>query len=278
MAFSIDSRITLNNGVKMPYFGLGVYKSADGEEAENAIKWALEAGYRAIDTAALYANEATVGKVASSGIVPREDIFITSKVWTDDLTYDGTKQAFEASMSKLNLDYVDLYLVHWPANDWKGAWRALEEIYAEGRVRAIGVSNFLQPQLEELYAIAKVPPVVNQIEFHPFLQQHDLHAYCRDRNLPITAWAPLMKGRVLEVPELVEIGQRYGKSPVHVTLRWMLQIGVLTIPKSVKKERIESNADIYDFALTDAEIATINGLDRGERIGAHPDEIAAQYK
>lgn len=278
MTLSIDSRITLNNGVEMPRLGLGVYKSAAGEEAENAVRWALETGYRAIDTAALYANEAEVGKIAASGIVPREDIFITSKAWIDNLTYEGTKRAFADSMAKLNLDYVDLYLVHWPANDWKGAWRALEEIYAEGRVRAIGVSNFLQPQLEELYDIAKVLPVVNQIEFHPFLQQPELQAFCRERNLPLTAWAPLMKGRVLEVPELVEIGQRHGKSPVHVTLRWMLQIGVLTIPKSVKKERIESNADLYDFALTDEEIAVINGLDRGERIGAHPDEIAAQFK
>lgn len=271
--YTLDSTITLNNGVEMPRFGLGVFKTEVGAETENAVRWALEAGYKAVDTAALYANEAEVGRVVRSGVVPREDVFVTSKVWVDDLSYEGAKRAFDASMGRLGLDVVDLYLVHWPVNEWQGAWRALEEIYASGRTRAIGVSNFLQHHLDELLGFAKVPPAVNQIEFHPYLQQPDLQAYCRAHQIPITAWAPIMKGRVMEVPTLIEIGEKYGKTPVQVTLRWMLQSDIITIPKSAKKDRIEANADIYDFDLTADEIASINALDKGERIGPHPDSF-----
>jgi diketogulonate reductase-like aldo/keto reductase len=275
MSLSIDSTVTLNNGVEMPIFGLGVFRTEVGAETENAVKWALEDGYRAVDTAALYQNEAEVGKIVNSGIVPRDQVFVTSKVWVDNLSYEGTKRAFEESMQKLNLDYVDLYLVHWPVNDWQGAWRALEEIYEtqSGRVRAIGVSNFLEHHLEELFSIAKIRPAVNQVEFHPYLQQPNLQKFCRDNKIALTAWAPIMKGRVQDVPTLIEIGEKYGKSAVQVTLRWMLQIGVITIPKSAKQERIESNADLYDFELTDDEIQSINALDRDERIGTHPDQF-----
>lgn len=273
MSLKLDSTITLNNGVEMPRFGLGVFKTEVGEETENAVRWALEAGYRAVDTAALYANEAEVGKMVQAGIVPREDVFVTSKVWVDKLNYDDTKAAFDESMQTLGLDYVDLYLVHWPVNDWQGSWRALEEIYATGRAKAIGVSNFLQHHLEALLDFAKVVPAVNQIEFHPYLQQPSLQDFCRQHNIAITAWAPLMKGRVLEIPTLVEIGEKYGKSGVQVTLRWMLQTDIITIPKSAKKERIESNADIYDFELTPDEIAAINALDKDERVGIHPDRF-----
>jgi diketogulonate reductase-like aldo/keto reductase len=276
MAYSLDSTITLNNGVEMPRFGLGVYLSEAGSETENAVRWALESGYKQIDTAALYRNEAEVGKIVSSGVVPREDVFVTSKVWVDDLSYEGAKKAFDASMSKLGLDYVDLYLIHWPVNDWQGAWRALEEIYKNtDRVRAIGVSNFLQHHLEELFELADVKPVVNQFEYHPYLQQPDLRAFCKENDVAITAWAPIMKGRVLEVPELIAIGEKYDKSPVQVTLRWMLQTDIIAIPKSVHKERIESNADIFDFELSQEDIETINGLDKGEseRIGPNPDRF-----
>ncbi len=274
MALSIDSTITLNNGVEMPLFGLGVFRTEVGSETENAVRWALEAGYRAVDTAALYRNEAEVGQIVSSGIVPREQVFVTSKVWVDDLSYEGTKRAFDASMERLGLDYVDLYLVHWPVNDWQGAWRALEEIYqTTDRVRAIGVSNFLEHHLTDLLKIATVQPAVNQVEFHPYLQQPGLQQYCRDHQIALTAWAPMMKGRVMEIPTLIEIGQKYGKSAVQVTLRWMLQIGVITIPKSAKKERIESNADLYDFDLSDADIQAITALDRDERVGIHPDRF-----
>lgn len=275
MSLSIDSTVTLNNGVEMPLFGLGVFRTEVGAETENAVRWALEAGYRAVDTAALYRNEAEVGKIVNSGVVPRDQVFVTSKVWVDDLSYEGTKRAFEDSMQRLGLDYVDLYLVHWPVNDWQGAWRALEEIYEkqQGRVRAIGVSNFLEHHLEELLTLAKVPPAVNQVEFHPYLQQPSLQQYCRDHQIALTAWAPIMKGRVQEMPTLIEIGEKYGKTAVQVTLRWMLQIGVITIPKSAKKERVESNADLYDFDLSEDDIRAIDALDREERVGTHPDQF-----
>ncbi|QPC81812.1 aldo/keto reductase [Phototrophicus methaneseepsis] len=275
MTLTLNSTTTLNNGVEMPIFGLGVYQTEVGSETENAVRWALQAGYRAVDTAALYRNEAEVGKVVQSGIMSREDIFVTSKVWVNDLSYEGTKAAFDASMERLGLDYLDLYLIHWPVNDWQGAWRALEEIYDSDRVRAIGVSNFLPHHLEELLSFAKVAPAVDQIEFHPFLQTPDLQVFAEKNDIKLTAWAPIMKGRVTKVPELIEIGEKYGKSPVHVTLRWMLQIGVITIPKSANKDRIETNADIFDFELTDEDIAVIETLDKGEegRIGPNPDRF-----
>jgi diketogulonate reductase-like aldo/keto reductase len=273
MSLTINSTVTLNNGVEMPLFGLGVYQTEAGSECEDAVRWALEAGYRAVDTAALYANEVEVGQIVRSGIVPRESVFVTSKVWVNDLSYDGARAAFDASMKRLGLEYVDLYLIHWPVNDWQGAWRALEEIYEAGRARAIGVSNFMEHHLEALLSFAKVPPANNQVEFHPYLQQPNLQAYCRAHNIALTAWAPIMKGRVTEVPTLIEIARKYGKSPVHVTLRWMLQIGVITIPKSAKRDRIIDNAALYDFELIEAEIAAINALDRDERIGPHPDNF-----
>jgi diketogulonate reductase-like aldo/keto reductase len=273
MPLTLNSTLTLNNGVEMPRFGLGVFRTEVGAETENAVRWALQAGYRAVDTAALYGNEAEVGRVVRSGIVPRESVFVTSKVWVSDLSYEGTRKGFDDSMTKLGLDIVDLYLIHWPVNDWQGAWRALEEIYRAGRARAIGVSNFLPHHLQALLDMAEVPPAVNQVEFHPYLQQPDLQAFCRAHQIALTAWAPIMKGRVNEVPTLIEIGQKYGKTPVHVSLRWMLQLGIITIPKSARRERIISNADVFDFELTADEIETINGLDRNERIGPHPDRF-----
>lgn len=274
MTLSIDSMITLNNGIEMPLFGLGVFRTEVGNETENAVRWALEAGYRAVDTAALYKNEAEVGRIVRSGIVPREQVFVTSKVWVDDLSYEGTKRAFDTSMERLGLDYVDLYLIHWPVNDWQGAWRALEEIYQSGdRVRAIGVSNFLEHHLEDLLKIANVQPAANQVEFHPYLQQPSLQQFCRDHQIVLTAWAPMMKGRVQDIPTLIRIGEKYGKTAVQVTLRWMLQIGVITIPKSARKERIVSNADLYDFELSDEDIEAITALDKDERVGIHPDRF-----
>ncbi len=270
MSFTIDSTVRLNNGVEMPRFGLGTYQTAP-EETEQAVRWALEAGYRAVDTAALYANEAEVGRAVRAGIIPREDIFVTSKVWVDDLSYEGTRAAFNKSMDLLGLDVLDLYLIHWPVNDWRGAWRAMEELYNAGRIRAIGVSNFLQHHLEDLLDIATILPVVSQVELHPHLQMPELQAFCRAQDIYVTAWAPLMKGRVLEVPELVAIGEPYGKTAVHVTLRWMLQREILTIPKSSRQGHIQDNAQIFDFELSEADIQTIQGLDQDARIGPHPD-------
>ena len=271
MTLNIESTVTLNNGIEMPQFGLGVWQSKAGSETEDAVHYALEAGYIHIDTAALYANESEVGKIVKSGILPREKVFVTSKVWIDNLSYDGTKRAFDESMDKLGFDYLDLYLVHWPTGDWQGAWRAMEEIYKEGRVRAIGVSNFLQHHLEELFQISDIRPAVNQYEMHPYLQQSDLRLFCEQHDIAVTAWAPIMKGRVLDVPELVSIGEKYNKTAVHVTLRWLLQSGVIAIPKSVNQNRIIANADIYDFSLADDEMAIINALDKNERVGPHPD-------
>ncbi|NDJ85448.1 MAG: aldo/keto reductase [Chloroflexi bacterium] len=273
MTLSIDSTVQLNNGVAMPRFGLGTYQTPAGSSTENAVRHALEVGYRAVDTAALYGNESGVGNAVRAGIVPREQVFVTSKVWVDDLNYEDTKAAFDATMQQMGLDTLDLYLIHWPVNDWQGAWRALEEIHQAGRVRAIGVSNFLQHHLETLFDFAEIRPTVNQVELHPFLQQPDLVAFCHEYDIQVTAWAPLMKGRVMDVPELVDIGQQFGKTAIQVTLRWMLQIGLLTIPKSAKPEHIDANADIFDFELSDSEIQTINSLDRDERLGMHPDHF-----
>lgn len=274
MTLTIESTVTLNNGVEMPRFGLGTYKTDAATEAETAVHAALEAGYRAIDTAALYGNEAEVGKAVRESDVPRQDVFVTSKAWVDHLSYEGAHKAFNDSMEKLGLERLDLYLIHWPVNDWQGAWRAFEEIYQSGRVRAIGVSNFMPHHLEELFKFAKVRPTVNQVELHPHLQQPALQTFCDDNNILVTAWSPIKKGQVLEMPTLVEIGEQYGKSAVHVTLRWMLQIGLITIPKSSKPNRIEDNANIFDFELTGDEIAAITALDRDDRVGPHPDHFA----
>jgi len=271
MTLALDSTITLNNGVEMPQLGLGVFQSALGSETENAVRYALEAGYRHIDTAAVYGNEQEVGNSVNASSVPREDIFVTSKLWIDDLSYDGAKKGFEETMAKLGLEYLDLYLIHWPNNDWQGAWRAMEELYQEGRIKAIGVSNFLEHHLNEMLSICTVRPVVNQYEMHPNLQQPELRKLCQDNEIAITAWAPIMKGGVLDVPELVAIGEKHNKSAVHVTLRWLLQLGVIAIPKSVNQNRIVANADLYDFELSNDEMATISTLDKGERIGPHPD-------
>jgi diketogulonate reductase-like aldo/keto reductase len=271
MTLKIDSTITLNNGVEMPQFGLGVFKSALGSETENAVQYALEGGYRQVDTAAVYGNEREVGKVVNSGLIPREQVFVTSKLWTSNLSYNGAKLGFNETMDKLGFSYLDLYLIHWPTNDWKGAWRAMEELYQEGRVKAIGVSNFLEHHLNELLQDCSIPPAANQYEMHPYLQQPNLRTLCHANDIAVTAWAPIMKGRVLDVPELVALGEKYGKSAVQVTLRWLLQLDVIAIPKSVNNGRIQANADVYDFELSEDDMAIINGLDKSERIGPHPD-------
>jgi len=273
MPYTIESTVKLNNGVEMPRFGLGTFRTPAGKRTQDAVRWALDAGYRAVDTAAAYENEAAVGKAIRDHQVSPDEVFVTTKAWVNDLSYDGVKAAFDASLDCLALPKLDLYLVHWPANDWQGAWRAMEELYQSGRVRAIGVSNFLEHHLKDLFKFATVTPVVNQIEYHPHLQQPNLQALCREHDIYITAWAPLMKGRVLDIPELVEIGERHNKSAIQVTLRWMLQTDILTIPKSDKQSHIESNAQIFDFELSDDEIERINSLDQHERIGTHPDQF-----
>jgi len=266
--------VKLHNGFEMPQFGLGVWRSEPGAETEQAVRWAIEAGYRHIDTAAIYQNEASVGKAVAESGVPREQVFVTTKVWNSDQGYDGALRAFQTSLNKLAMDYVDLYLIHWPVKGkFKETWRAFEHIYGEGRAKAIGVSNFLVHHLEDLLGSAKVKPMVNQVEFHPRLQQPELLAFDQKNEIAHEAWAPIMKGRVNDIPEIQAIAKTHGKTPVQVTLRWELQKGVVTIPKSVKQERIASNVDVFDFELSEKEMAAIDGLDRGERIGPHPDEI-----
>ena len=265
---------TLRNGVQMPWIGLGVLYLDDGGPVEDAVRWALEAGYRHIDTASIYGNEAGVGRAIRASGVLREEIFVTTKVWNRDQGYDKALAAFEASLERLDMDYVDLYLVHWPVKElYKETWRALEDIYESGRARAIGVSNFLIHHLQDVMADARIQPMVNQVEFHPRLQQPELQAFCREHGIQLEAWRPLMKGQVLQIPELVALGEKYGKNAVQITLRWMMQRGVVAIPKSGNRDRIFSNIDIFDFELSDDDMAIIDALDRNERMGRHPDNF-----
>lgn len=270
----IDGTVTLANGVKMPYLGLGVFLAKDGNEVTQAIFDALEAGYRHIDTAAIYKNEEGVGNAINGGAVKREEIFVTSKVWNTDQGYESTKQAVEESLKKLQTDYLDLYLVHWPVEGkYKDTWKAMEEIYHEGKAKAIGVSNFMQHHLEDLLQDAEIKPMVNQMEFHPYLVQQSLLDFCGRYGIQYEAWSPLMKGKIFEIDELIALAEKYQKTVVQTVLRWNLQKGVVTIPKSVKKERIVSNADIFDFELSAGDMAIIDALDRGERVGPDPDNF-----
>ena len=263
---------TLANGVEIPYLGLGVWQADNGQEVIDAIKWALQAGYRHIDTAAAYKNEAGVGQAIRESGVDRADIFVTSKLWNSEQGYDATLRAFDQSMARLGLDVLDLYLIHWPVQGkYKDTWRAFEQLYADGRIRAIGVSNFLQHHLEDLLGDAQVVPMVNQLEFHPWLVQPALLAYCRQHQIQYEAWSPLMQGKLFEQDIVNDLAKKYGKSPGQIAVRWDLQKGVVTIPKSVKREHILSNADVFDFELSAADVAYIDGLDRQQRIGPDPD-------
>jgi diketogulonate reductase-like aldo/keto reductase len=268
----LKASVTLNNGVKMPWFGLGVFQVNGDAETDEVVRSAIAEGYRSIDTAALYGNERGVGRAVAGCGVPREQLFVTTKVWNDDMRRDRVMAAFDRSLKLLGLDYVDLYLLHWPI---KGkivpSWRVLEELLRSGRARAIGVSNYMIPHLEELLAAAEIVPAVNQIEYHPYLQSKPLHDFCRTRGIRLEAWSPLMQaGAILREPALAAIARRHGKTVAQVILRWDLQNGVVTIPKSVRAERIRENADIFDFALSADEMETIAALDRGQRSGADP--------
>lgn len=273
---NLQSTVTLHNGVEMPWLGLGVFKMKEGEEAVSSVRSAIEQGYRSIDTAAIYGNEEGVGQAIKESGVPREKLFITTKVWNSNQGFETTVAAFEESMKKLGLHYLDLYLIHWPVpakGKYKETWKALEYLYKAGKIRAIGVSNFQVSHLEDLIADCEVVPMVNQVEYHPRLTQIELHEFCKNNKIQLEAWSPLMQGELLEEPTLAEIGQKYGKSVAQVILRWDLQNEVVTIPKSVKPERIKENADIFDFELTTEEMALINGLNEDRRVGPNPDEF-----
>jgi diketogulonate reductase-like aldo/keto reductase len=272
MELTLASMRVLSNGVAIPRLGLGTYKAEDGYEVESEIAAALEIGYRGIDTARIYGNEDGVGRALAASGIPRDDLFIATKVWNDDQGYKSTLAAFERSMERLGLDVLDLYLVHWPQPPFmRETWRAMEEVYASGRVRAIGVCNHLVHHLTEMQSFADVMPMVDQVEHHPGLQQPALREWCAANGIVMQAWAPVMRGRVFSIPEMVSIGEAHGKTAAQVSLRWILQHDVVTIPKSVHVERLRENADIFDFALTDQEMSVIDGLDRGERIGPDPD-------
>ncbi|WP_133913821.1 aldo/keto reductase [Streptomyces sp. NBC_00582] len=265
--------IILNNGVEMPQLGFGVWQVPD-DEAERAVSTALEAGYRSIDTAAIYGNEEGTGKAITASGVPREDIFLTTKLWNSDQGYDATLRAFDTSLEKLGLEYVDLYLIHWPlpARDrYVDTYKAFEKLYGDGRVRAIGVSNFPVEQLGRLLDETSVIPAVNQIELHPHLQQHALRAFHAEQGIATEAWSPLGQGKgLLEVPAIVAIAQKHNRTPAQVVLRWHLQIGNVVIPKSVTPSRIRENIEVFDFSLDTEDLAAISALNEDRRIGPDP--------
>ncbi|GGE08135.1 glyoxal reductase [Marinithermofilum abyssi] len=274
MPTHLQDTTTLNNGVKMPWFGLGVWKAEEGEEVEQAVKSALQHGYRSIDTAAIYKNEAGVGKAIRESGVPREEIFVTTKVWNSEQGYDSTLRAFEESLRLLGLEYVDLYLIHWPVKGkYKETWKALETLYKEGRARAIGVSNFHIHHLQDLMADAEVKPAVNQVEFHPLLTQKELLSFCKENGIQLEAWSPLAQGQILSNETVRAIADKYRKTPAQVVLRWDLQHEVVTIPKSVKEERIRANADVFDFQLAPEDMEQIDALNQDKRIGPDPDNF-----
>jgi len=274
MPKNLQDTTTLHNGVNMPWFGLGVFKVKEGSEVVDSVKAALKHGYKSIDTAAVYKNEEGVGQALKEAGVAREELFITTKVWNSDQGYESTLQAFETSMEKLGLDYLDLYLIHWPvAGKYKETWKALEKLYKDGRVRAIGVSNFHIHHLKDLMADAEIKPMVNQVEYHPHLAQTELLEFCKAEGIQMEAWSPLKQGVLLTEPTIVEIAKKHDKSPAQIILRWDLQNGVVTIPKSIKEHRIIENADIFDFELSSEDMERLNSLNKDERIGADPDNF-----
>ncbi len=267
--------VTLNNGVDIPQVGLGVWQANEGAEVERAVQAALEAGYRLIDTAAIYGNEVGVGKAIKASGLPREEIFVTTKLWNANHAYEDALRAFDESVAKLDCGYVDLYLIHWPLpmeGKFTQAWKALETLYAQERVRAIGVSNFKPHHLEELRKEATTVPAVNQIELHPFLQQQETRAYCAEHNIAVESYSPLMQaGEPFKHPVIADLAQRYGKTPAQVILRWHVQSGFIVIPKSVTPARIQENIALFDFELSPNDMDAIAQMDRGQRIGADPD-------
>lgn len=275
---NLQDTTTLHNGIKMPWFGLGVFKVSEGAEVIDAVSTAIAIGYRSIDTAAAYGNEEGVGQGVREGLkragISREELFITSKVWNSDLGYEPTIAAYETSLKNLSLDYLDLYLIHWPVEEkYKEAWRALETLYKEGRVKAIGVSNFHPHHLKELMKVAEIVPMIDQVEYHPLLAQKELHEFCKAHNIQLEAWSPLMQGKLLDHPLLVEIAAKTEKTVAQVILRWDLQNEVVTIPKSIKEARIIQNSQIFDFVLSDKDMERISALNENRRVGPDPDNF-----
>ncbi|MFD2416973.1 aldo/keto reductase [Amycolatopsis pigmentata] len=265
--------IALNNGATIPQLGFGVFQVPEDDTAA-VVGHALDAGYRSIDTAAAYQNETGVGEALRDTGVPREDLFVTTKLWNSDQGYDSTMRAFDASVAKLGLDYLDLYLIHWPLpvrDRYVDTWRAFEKLYADGRVRAIGVSNFRIEHLRRLFDETSVVPAVNQVELHPGLQQAELRAFHAEHGIVTEAWSPLARGGTLDDPALTGLASKYGKTPAQIVLRWHLELGNVVIPKSVTPSRIRENIDVFDFELAEDDLAVIAELDKGARTGPDPD-------
>jgi 2,5-diketo-D-gluconate reductase A len=265
--------VTLNNGVEIPQLGFGVFQ-IEPENTREAVLAALETGYRHIDTAEMYGNEKQVGEAVRDSSVPREEVFVTSKLNNGYHAYDDALSAFARSLDDLGFDYLDLFLVHWPlpgVGDFVETWRAMEEIYRSGRAKAVGVSNFKESHLRRIFTETDVVPAVNQVEIHPYLAQDDLRAFDTEHGIATEAWSPIAQGKVLDDPVITSIGERLGRTPAQVTLRWHLQRGDIVFPKSVTRSRVEENFRLFDFELTGQDMAAITSLDRGERTGPDPD-------
>lgn len=267
--------VVLNNDVLIPQVGLGVFQTPDGRTTVDAVHAALECGYRHIDTASIYGNEKSVGEAISTSGVPREDVFITTKLWNEDIRRHRTMDAFQESLDRLGTDYVDLYLIHWPAEGWQDAWDAMQEIYRSGRAHAIGVSNFAKNHLDELLANTDVKPAVNQIESSPTFPNQDMVDYCHALGIAVEAWSPLggTGSDLLKDERLIEIGEKYGKSSAQVVIRWHLQRDVIVLPKSVHNTRIQQNIHVFDFELDDEDMRRISAMDTGTRNGADPNDF-----
>lgn len=266
--------IHLNDGREMPLLGLGVYKATEDEELKQAISSAVSWGYRLIDTASFYKNEEGVGKGIQALDIPREDLFVTTKIWNTAQRIGDIEDSFNRSLERLGLDYVDLYLIHWPVPGCFGnTWKAMEKLREEGKVKSIGVSNFSIQDLELLKTVSDVVPTVNQVEFHPFFNHPELKAYCQENGIALQAYAPLARGAYLNSPLMIEIGKNHQKSPAQVGLRWLVQQGIGVIPKSVHEERLAENSQIFDFVLSDEEMAAITAMDVQQRVAGIPEDM-----
>ena len=259
----VEKFMLLSNGVKIPSIGFGTYKSGDDEETAKIIKNALNLGYKMIDTASFYNNEVGIGNGIKESGIDRKDIFIVTKLWNDDHGYDNTIEAFNKSLNNLQVDYIDLYLIHWPNKLNAETWRAFEHLYETGKVKAIGVCNFKVEHLEELKKTAKIMPMVNQVEIHPFSTKNNIINYCKDNNIKVVAWSPISRGRVLSNDLMIDLSQKYKKSIVQIVLRWHMQKGVIPIPKSSNENRIKENIDILDFEISSEDMKAIDSLDEG---------------
>lgn len=279
MLQSLRDTFTLSNGVKIPCVGFGTWQTPDGDVAVSSVEYAIKTGYRHIDTAAVYGNEESVRRGIEKGGIKREELFITTKLWNSDRGYDATLKAFDTSMEKLGLEYLDLYLIHWPANSPDGmdvnasTWRAFEKLYKDGRIKAIGVSNFLIHHLQALMDKAAVLPMVDQIEFHPGQMQSETTDFCKSHNILVEGWSPLGTGRMLKNEQLMEIAKKYNKSVAQLCIRWCLQNDVLPLPKSVTPERIVENGKVFDFEITNDDMAAINEMPYIGGSGLNPDKV-----